>query len=185
MSLLCYRLFLWYRITRNLPLLLYSSIPFLLAVGIGVMTTSNIAIIFLQQQHIEEVTPATQLVPSLQPSFLLDRSSSSSSSSDSTTFYDLRSLQVVVTPLRIGYVFLWFTSVLFLRHYSKRVGELKFWIIIGLPLLSFLIGVYLLGVVDPSSPADSEEEGQQSSPRLLLYILLVVHQLSQVLFYLV
>jgi hypothetical protein len=174
MSSLGYRLFLWYRITRNLPLLLYSSIAFLLAVGIAAMTASNIAIIFLQQEHIEEVTPATQLQPSLQPSFLLERSSSSSSSS-STTFYDLRSLQVVVTPLRIGYVFLWFTSVLFLRHYSKRVGEVKFWIIIALPLLSFLIGVYLLSVVDSSSPMDSqEEEEQQSSPTLLLYILLVV-----------
>src|SRR5918995_39675 len=174
MSSLGYRLFLWYRITRNLPLLLYSSIAFLIAVGIGAMTVSNIAIIFLQQQHIEEVTPATQLQPSLQPSFLPERSSSSSSSS-STTFYDLRSLQVVVTPLRIGYIFLWFTSVLFLRHYSKRVGEVKFWIIIALPLLSFLIGVYLLSVVDPSSALDSQqEEEQQSSPTLLLYILLVV-----------
>src|SRR5918995_2788603 len=172
MSSLGYRLFLWYRITRNLPLLLYSSIAFLLAVGIAAMTASNIAIIFLQQEHIEEVTPATQLQPSLQPSFLLERSSSSSSSS-STTFYDLRSLQVVVTPLRIGYVFLWFTSVLFLRHYSKRVGEVKFWIIIGLPLLSFLIGVYLLSVVDPSSALDSQqEEEQQSSTTLRLYILL-------------
>jgi hypothetical protein len=176
MSLLCYRLFQWYRITRNLPLLLYSSIAFLLAVGITAMTASNIAIIFLQQEHIEEITPATQLQPSLQPSFLLERSSSGSSSSSSTTFYDLRSLQVVVTPLRIGYVFLWFTSVLFLRHYSKRVGEVKFWIIIALPLLSFLIGVYLLSVVDSSSPTDSQEEGeeQQSGPTLLLYILLVV-----------
>jgi hypothetical protein len=176
MSLLCYRLFQWYRITRNLPLLLYSSIAFLLAVGIAAMTASNIAIIFLQQEHIEEITPATQLQPSLQPSFLLERSSSGSSSSSSTTFYDLRSLQVVVTPLRIGYVFMWFTSVLFLRHYSKRVGEVKFWIIIALPLLSFLIGVYLLSVVDSSSPTDSQEEGeeQQSGPTLLLYILLVV-----------
>ena len=175
MSLLCYRLFLWYRITRNLPLLLYSSIAFLLAVGIGAMTASNIAIIFLQQEHIEEViTPATQLQPSLQPSFLPERSSSSSSSS-SSTFYDLRSLQVVVTPLRVGYVFMWFTSVLFLRHYSKRVGEVKFWIIMALPLLSFLIGVYLLSVIDSSSPRDSvEEEEQQSTPRLLLYILLIV-----------
>ena len=175
MSLLCYRLFQWYRITRNFPLLLYSSIAFLLAVGIAAMTASNIAIIFLQQEHIEEITPATQLQPSLQPSFLLERSSSSSSSSSSTTFYDLRSLQVVVTPLRIGYVFLWFTSVLFLRHYSKRVGEVKFWIIIALPLLSFLIGVYLLSVVDPSSSLDSQqEEEQQSNPTLLLYILLIV-----------
>ena len=180
MSLLCYRLFQWYRITRNLPLLLYTSIGFLLAVGIAAMTASNFAIIFLQQEHIAEViTPATQLQPSLQPSFLPERSSSSSSSSSSTTtFYDLRSLQVVVTPLRIAYVFLWFTSVLFLRHYSKRVGEVKFWIIIALPLLSFLIGVYLLSVVDPSSSLDiQEEEGeeqQQGSSKLLLYILLVV-----------
>ena len=180
MSLLSYRLFQWYRITRNLPLLLYTSIAFLLAVGIAAMTASNIAIIFLQQEHIEDaITPATQLQPSLQPSFLPERSSSSSPSSSSTTLYDLRSLQVVVTPLRIGYVFLWFTSVLFLRHYSKRVGEVKFWIIVALPLLSFLIGVYLLSVVDSSSSSSSsldsqQEEEQQSNPTLLLYILLVV-----------
>ncbi len=177
MSLLSYRLFQWYRITRNLPLLLYSSIASLLAVGIGAMTAGNIAIITLQQEHIEEVTPVTQLQSSLQPSFLPERSSSSSSSSSSTTLYDLRSLQVVVTPLRIGYVFLWFTSVLFLRHYSKRVGEVKFWIIVALPLLSFLIGVYLLSAVDSSSSMDSqeeEEEQQQSSSKLLLYILLIV-----------
>ena len=163
-----------------MPLLLYTSIAFLLAVGTAAMTASNIAIIFLQQEHIEEVTPATQLQSILQPSFLPEKSSSSSSSSSSTTtLYDLRSLQVVVTPLRIGYVFLWFTSVLFLRHYSKRVGEVKFWIIIALPLLSFLIGVYLLSIVDPSSSSSldsqqEEEEQQQSSPTLLLYILLIV-----------
>jgi hypothetical protein len=180
MSLLSYRLFQWYRITRNLPLLLYTSIAFLAAGGIAAMTVSNFAIIFLQQEHIAEViTPATQLRPSLQPSFLPERSSSSISSSSSTpTLYDLRSLQVVVTPLRIVYVFLWFTSVLFLRHYSKRVGEVRFWIIIALPLLSFLVGVYLLSVVDSySSSLDSqqeEEEEQQSNPTLLLYILLVV-----------
>lgn len=178
MSLLSYRLFQWYRITQNLPLLLYTSIAFLLAVGIAAMTASNFAIIFLQHEHIAEVTPATQLRPSLQPSFLPERSSSSSSSSSTTTLYDLRSLQVVVTPLRIGYVFLWFTSVLFLRHYSKRVGVVKFWIIISLPLLSFLIGVYLLSAIDSSSSVDSqekeEEEQQQSNPTLLLYILLVV-----------
>ena len=178
MSLLSYRLFQWYRITRNLPLLLYTSIAFLLAVGIVAMTASNIAIIFLQQEHIEDViTPATQLQSSLQPSFLPERSSSSSPSSSSATLYDLRSLQVVVTPLRIGYVFLWFTSVLFLRHYSKRVGEVKFWIIVALPLLSFLIGVYLLSAIDSSSSIDSqeeEEEQQHSSSKLLLYILLVV-----------
>ena len=176
MSLLCYRLFLWYRITRNLPLLLYGFAAFLIAFGIGAMTASNIVIIFLQQEHIDEVTPATQLQPSLQPSFLPQSSSNSSSSSSSTTFYDLRSLQVVVTPLRIGYIFLWFTSVLFLRHYSKRVGEVKFWIIVALPLLSFLIGVYLLSVVDPSSSSldSQQEEEQQSNPTLLLYILLIV-----------
>jgi hypothetical protein len=179
MSLLSYRLFQWYRITRNLPLLLYTSIAFLAAGGIAAMTVSNFAIIFLQQEHIAEViTPATQLRPSLQPSFLPERSYSISSSSSTPTLYDLRSLQVVVTPLRIVYVFLWFTSVLFLRHHSKRVGEVKFWIIIALPLLSFLVGVYLLSVVDPySSSLDSQqEEGeeQQSNPTLLLYILLVV-----------
>jgi hypothetical protein len=179
MSLLSYRLFLWYRITRNLPLFLYGSIAFLIAFGIGAMTAGNIVILYLQQQHIDEVTPATQFQPSLQPSFLPEKTSSPTTSS--TTFYDLRSLQVVVTPLRIGYVFLWFTSVLLLRHYSKRVGEVKFWIIIALPLLSFLIGVYLLSVIDPYSSSSSldsqQEEGQeqqQSSPRLLLYILLVV-----------
>src|SRR5918996_694019 len=70
MSLLRYRLFQWYRITRNLPLLLYTSIAFLVAGGIAAMTASNFAIIFLQQEHIAEViTPVTQLQPSLQPSF--------------------------------------------------------------------------------------------------------------------
>jgi hypothetical protein len=44
----------------------------------------------------------------------------------------------------------------------------------GLPLLSFLIGVYLLSVVDPSSFGGGSQEEEQSSPRLLLYILLVV-----------
>jgi hypothetical protein len=51
----------------------------------------------------------------------------------------------------------------------------KFWIIVALPLLSFLIGVYLLSVVDSSSSSlDSQEEEEQSSSKLLLYILLIV-----------
>lgn len=177
MSLLTYRLLLWYKITRSLPLLLYSIVSVLIAVGVGAMTASNIAILILQQEHIGNVTPAKQLQHSLQHSFLLEGSSSTTTngSSDFATLYDLRSLQVVVTPLRIGFVLFWFTSVLFLCHYSKRVGELKFWIIISLPLLSFLIGTYLVSFLDPTSPDVSQGQNErQSSSIVHLYVLLVV-----------
>ena len=37
-----------------------------------------------------------------------------------------------------SFIFVWFSSVLLLRHYSKKIGVLKLWIILGIALVYFL-----------------------------------------------
>jgi hypothetical protein len=39
----------------------------------------------------------------------------------------------------ISFIASWFSTVLMLRHYSKKIGLLKYWFLISLPLLYFLI----------------------------------------------
>src|SRR5205807_9281139 len=46
--------------------------------------------------------------------------------------------QITYTPARLGFVLYWVATALVLREYSTRLGRLKFWTIISLPLVSFL-----------------------------------------------
>jgi hypothetical protein len=43
-------------------------------------------------------------------------------------------------PLRIAFVLYWIATAMLLRKYSQKIGRLRFWTLVGLPLLTFIIG---------------------------------------------
>ena len=38
----------------------------------------------------------------------------------------------------LSFIFFWLTTAMILRHYSKRIGNIKYWIIVSVPLVYFL-----------------------------------------------
>ena len=64
-----------------------------------------------------------------------------SSSSSSNTTQSPKALilyQITYTPSRLGFILYWIATALLLREYSRRLGRVKFWTLISLPLVSFL-----------------------------------------------
>jgi hypothetical protein len=45
-------------------------------------------------------------------------------------------------PLNLAYLFAWGGCSVFLHYYSKVLGEIRYWIIIGTPLVIFLFSIY-------------------------------------------
>ena len=56
----------------------------------------------------------------------------------------------------LSFILTWFASVLLLRHYSKKKGRIKFWIIVSIPLVYFLsqFQTILLNIFTPLRMAD-------------------------------
>jgi hypothetical protein len=55
------------------------------------------------------------------------------SSPDSVFYYS-----AYFVTLLLSFILTWFATVLILRHYSKRLGKIKYWIIVSIPLIYFL-----------------------------------------------
>jgi hypothetical protein len=55
----------------------------------------------------------------------------------------------------ISFIFIWGASALLLLHYRKRIGLIKFWIIISLPLVYYLGSIVeLVGLYEPQSDTE-------------------------------
>jgi hypothetical protein len=52
-------------------------------------------------------------------------------------------LYMVALPSVSAFVFRWGGTALLLRHFTKKVGKVKYWLMICLPVVSFLIGIML------------------------------------------
>jgi len=127
MGLLSYRFLSWYKSSsKNLTVLLYGFTFAVTALGLGVIVAVNGSVILSEK-------PAE--IGGLQ-SVLKGSSSSSSNTSESPKALIL--YQITYTPSRLAFVLYWIATALLLRDYSKKLGRLKFWTIISLPLVSFL-----------------------------------------------
>ena len=126
MGLLSYRFLSWYKSSsKNLTVLLYGFTFAVTALGLGVIVAVNGSVILSEK-------PAE--IGGLQS--VLKGSSSSSDTNESPKALIL--YQITYTPSRLAFVLYWIATALLLRDYGKKLGRLKFWTIISLPLVSFL-----------------------------------------------
>jgi hypothetical protein len=129
LGLLSYRFLSWYKSSnKSITVLLYGITFAVTAIGIGVIVAVNSSVILLENPS---------QIGGLQS--VLKVYSSPSSSSDTTQSPKALILyQITYTPSRLGFVLYWIATALLLREYSRRLGRLKFWTLISLPLISFL-----------------------------------------------
>lgn len=126
MGLLSYRFLSWYKSSyKNAIVLLYGSSFVLTTIGIGVIAAVNSSVILLENPS---------QIGGVQSVLKVHSSSSDAARSPKA----LVLYQITYTPSRLGFVLYWIATALLLREYSRKVGRLKFWTIISLPLVSFL-----------------------------------------------
>ena len=120
MSLLGQRFFSWYRSNKNVVVLLYGLSSVLLALN-ALFTLVQICIMSqsLPTQLGQQIANMPRYIPS---GSLLG------------LFNDLYFASSV-----ISFILLWMGTALLLRHYSEQLGKAKYWIMISLPLIYFLV----------------------------------------------
>lgn len=138
LGLLAFRLFSWYnraaeRATK-LVILSYSLTAALVTVGCLVIVGFNLPVIYAEEGEWVEGPPA-------------EVAFSRVGASPTTTLL----LGVPYLALRLAYPFLWIASAILLRYYSKRIGTLKYWTIMSLPLASFAIGSAYVSTIEDNT----------------------------------
>jgi hypothetical protein len=80
---------------------------------------------------------------------------------ESELTFELGELHFVYYPLHASFtgfiLLLWAGTVLLLYHNFKRIGQVKFWILVTLPVISFMsILIYIYEEIAPTSPVPEE-----------------------------
>ena len=120
MALLTRRFFLWLKLYRNSVILSYGLASAIVVINIGA------ALFFvdltLQNNQPENIAPHLgENIPFLTPG---------SVSSNLNTTSNVLSI--------VSFMMMWVATCILLRHYSRRLGKVKFWILVGIPLIYFL-----------------------------------------------
>lgn len=126
MGLLCYRLFSWYKENkRALQILLFAlGSAMTSATLIGGILSQNV---MLLETHVQVIGPQSKVAfPTINPNV-------------AGIMGDILSISYVFAI--IAYLLIWSASAIMLSHYSHRMGKVKYWIIVSLPLGSFLFGL--------------------------------------------
>lgn len=126
--LLSYKFFTWYRSKHDGTTLLYGVAFTITLIGAGILVTVNLAAVLENPNQIESF-----------PSLTHDNDIPYYTERKSPELFNL--FQIVNTPLRMAFVLFWIATLLLLHNYSKTIGRIKFWLIISLPMASFLIGI--------------------------------------------
>ncbi len=128
LGLLSHRFLSWYKSSnKNITVLLYGITFAVTAIGFGVIVAVNGSVILLENPS---------QIGGLQS--VLKVYSSPSSSDTTQNPKALILYQISYTPSRLGFVLYWIATALLLREYSRKLGRLKFWTLISLPLVFFL-----------------------------------------------
>ena len=119
LSILVIRFFNWYRSSRNRFILLYATA--ILAFVLNASATLALSTLLINGQPVVQYETIGTI------SFGLG----------SSTITGLDSLSNISSI--ISFVLMWSATVLFLRAYSRKMGRIKYWSLMSLPLLYFLI----------------------------------------------
>lgn len=120
LALLAKRFVVWFKAARNFVVLAYgiSAITLMMNAAITVML---VTVIWLETpidigKHVANLT---RIIVAESPAYLLN--------------------QVYFVTSIAAFVSTWFATVLLLRHYSVKLGKMKYWILVSLPLVYFII----------------------------------------------
>jgi MFS family permease len=153
-TLLAKRLFSWFRINRSLVVVLYGIAAALISIN------AVDSIIFFDGVLVTkppEVTPESEVIFEVG--------------------FDPASPMSIVATVQlisvIGYfVVTWVATSILLLHHIKRVGKVKYWLLISLPLIYFMsYYITLYETLNPSTPF-------QAGPGLMLPILLSIYSIT-------
>jgi hypothetical protein len=108
----------WFRTSRNFVILAYSISAATLAIHLGIT-------LFFAASVLLDVSPEVQTAVSRTPFFM-----------PGSIKFILNNIHGLTSIL--SFSILWGATVLLLHHYSRKVGRLKYWIIVTLPLVYFL-----------------------------------------------
>jgi len=135
MSLVCYRFFSWYKSNRNTTVFFYALASGMVAVSTGSHLFTHNSIL-LEKKPFEINTNLKQDFPEI--------------NTKTVGYIANVFLYANVLPLLLSFFLMYAGTVLLLRNYSKKLGKIKFWVIICLPLVFFLIGLLPTLVALPS-----------------------------------
>jgi hypothetical protein len=151
MSLLAYKLFSWFKLNRRLVVLCYG----LAAAMIVVNAVDSIIL---------NVVPLLGKPPMVSPQSLVIFQ----------TGYSPGTAMSVVTWIQsnsvLGYIILtWLATIFLLRAHIRRVGRIKFWVVVILPLVYFMsYNLSLYQSLYPNSPVTTVASSSVLIPLLLL-----------------
>ena len=118
LALLAKRFFSWFKLNHNLVVLAYA-----LAIT---MISINAAITIIYTN--------TQLNENIQQDYIRPVRSLTGSFTSADVIYG----SVYVLTSVLSFILTWIATVLLLRHYSRKLGMTKYWIIVSIPLAYFL-----------------------------------------------
>jgi hypothetical protein len=132
LGLLSQRFFSWYRSNRNLVVFLYGISAVSLSLNAGLTLAFSGLIL---QDKPDLVLPR---VGTLLPLF------------EAGSIKDILNTSVIISSV-ISFLITWIATTSLLYHYSRRLGKIKYWIIVAIPLVYFLTQFLnpLLGLFDP------------------------------------
>ncbi len=120
MALLAKRFFSWFRVRRNFAVLFYGLSSTTLAINV-VLTLILVSILVLAQPAEIPSTRTSSSPPFFIPGSPLDT---------------LNSAYIISSV--ISFILTWVATALLLHHYSRRLGRIKYWVLVSLPLVYFL-----------------------------------------------
>jgi hypothetical protein len=126
MGLLCYRFFSWYKENKRALQILLFALGSAMTSGslIGGIVSQNI---MLLETHVQAIGPQSKVAfPTIDPNV-------------AGIMGDVLSISYLFAIM--AYLLIWSASAIMLSHYSHRMGNLRYWIIVSLPLASFLFGL--------------------------------------------
>jgi hypothetical protein len=121
LGLLAQRFFVWFMPRKNLVVLLYGLSSAIIGINCVITTIFVINSLLARPQEVREF-----LVLAI-PFFFMKNS-----------FMDLLN-QLYISTSILAFLLTWISTTLLLFHYSKKMGRIRFWTIISLPLIYFLI----------------------------------------------
>lgn len=137
MVLLAQRFFSWYKLNRNSIILLYGLSAVILAINAGFT-------FFLANDRFINALP-TEILPRIGGSALAPL----------TSWAKVTNYGYFVSSI-LSFLITWTSTSLLLRHYSHKLGKVKYWIILAFPLLYFLsqFVTLVLNTFEPLIDAD-------------------------------